>query len=196
MKRMISLLIVLCFTANAFASTAGVTKLNRAIDEYQFNLTVVWDQKDQTYPRAEAKKFLSSVKALVSEESLSATDLRQALGTRLKSAEQINELELQLRLAGVDDEISLIKFIDENSSQLYQRGASWNGGVGATVAAGALGFLFLGVIGVIFLLSPNCKEWKDEYYCKDLQDCDGTGEYRTCSYDGQECGVFPKCQSR
>lgn len=47
--KLTALLLTFCFSLNVMASTGTVQELERHLDEYQYALTVEWDQKDQSF---------------------------------------------------------------------------------------------------------------------------------------------------
>ncbi|MFL5785777.1 MAG: hypothetical protein ACJ76H_14260, partial [Bacteriovoracaceae bacterium] len=72
MKKLFSLLLVLCFSVNVMASsTSG---LERAMDDYQFALTVEWDQKDQAVYQAKTDAFFAEMAKMIADEGLTKED--------------------------------------------------------------------------------------------------------------------------
>lgn len=198
MKRFISMFVVLCFTANAFAGAAGVMKLERAIDEHQYTMTVEWDQKDQQFATKERERFQTVLKEIFESSKITQEDMDTVLAKRIPRKQTLDNLRLDLALKGITTQAELQDYLRLNSSELYGKGASWNGGVSSGVIWGAVGILIVGAIVFIAWDSERCLEWKDEYFCRDTESCSGGGidDHETCWTTGSECGMFPRCQQR
>ena len=142
MKYLLKILFVCIFTSQlAFAGQP--INLKQVIDEFQYGLTVEWDQKDPL--------FVAQQEAILHEK----------LAAFVQSAANREELELafyeatKVHLTDVENEL-LIKRIQSPSEirdllklkiqQSYSKGASWNGDLaaGVIVAAVILGAFLLG----------------------------------------------------
>lgn len=98
-KTLLSLLLVLTFSANVSAST-----LKQSIDELNYALTVEWDQKDEAFLKSSIETFKRDLAALgISQEELLSI-----------VASQNNMSE--------DEVMELIR-----ATAHYKQGASWNG---------------------------------------------------------------------
>jgi hypothetical protein len=128
--RVISLLLSLCFTFNVMASTGTVQELEKAIDEYQFAMTVEWDQKDQSFVKKTTDAFYGNLSELM-ERGLTQEEVMNVISQKTKNPKDIEVLKLKLKsLAGnAHSSSDLAQAIAENSKLLYSNGASWDGSV-------------------------------------------------------------------
>lgn len=143
MKKLILFLVpLLLIQSMAFADTAN--GLKTLIDDYRYNVTVEWDQKDQAALREIQAEFHQEVKAL----NVSLEDIRAAVKT--EDAEIANVLNQKNESAMAEE---LQKLIDTRSHEMYAQGASWS--PGAVFAAG-LGVLLVLEIIVLAMKNSDC----------------------------------------
>lgn len=188
MKKLFSLLLVLCFSVNTFAaSTAG---LERAMDEYQFALTVEWDQKDQVIYQAKTDAFFAEMAKLIVSEGLSKEEILSVADKKMKNKAQLEALKLKLTLAGkANSSAELGKVLQGSVKDMYSSGASWNGE--ALMPIG-LGLLVAAVIGyaVWFSATHECVAYDSRWECHETTNCDSYGNY---CYSDSSCGWQDYC---
>lgn len=194
MKRLTSLLIVLCFSFNALATTAGALKLERALDEHRYTMIVEWDQQDKDFARLESERFQRAITEIFQTESITAAEVEAVIGRKGIRKEALEKIRLELLFKGVTSAADLQNYLTSAEFDLYERGASWNGGVSSGVIWGGVGLLIVGAIVFLAWDQERCLEYKDEYYCRATESCSGTGDNETCRTTGSECGMFPRCQ--
>ncbi len=189
MKRYFSLFVLLCFSLNVSASTGTLQALERHVDEYQYALTVEWNQKDAHFREERTNRFISEAKAILEKEVVSSKALEELLVMKLGDHPLFEALKLKLALSPVRTSAELSVFLEENAKDFYQRGASWNGSAGPTLG-------LLAVIGGIALFivlmnaadgpGANCLRHETQFYCKERYDREG-------NLTSQDCGNHQVC---
>lgn len=200
--RFISLLVAFCFTFNVMASTGTVQELERALDDYQYSLSVEWDQNDQSFYDLKTKEFFGKLEQLIKEEGLSQEQMLSLVEKKVNNPSVVNALKLKLSLLGkgatTDDLVSLIK---DSTKDMYAQGASWNGEIVYTVVAGLLVAAIVGY-SIWFDTNHECVSYETELFCHFVQSCTGsyydsyTGVFVTCApYPQNVCGYRQVCTS-
>lgn len=198
--RFISLLVAFCFTFNVMASTGTVQELERALDDYQYSLSVEWDQNDQNFYDQKTKEFFGKLEQLIKEEGLTQDQMIALVEKKVNNPAVVNALKLKLSLLGkgasTNDLLALIK---DSSKDMYAQGASWNGDVVYTVIAG---LLVAAIVGYSIWWDTNheCVSYESQFVCNTVQSCTGsyfdpyTGVYVTCTpYPQTVCGWKNVC---
>lgn len=144
--KLLSLIVALCFTMNVFASTGSLDAFEAAMDDYQYAMSVEWDQKDVKFQEAKTKEFFNKMQGLIAEKNLSQKDIITVVEKKLNNKAAVEALKLKMSLAGdLNSQEELANFMRDASKDLYSQGASWNGTVHVALyvlagAALALGF--------------------------------------------------------
>ncbi len=161
----VALLLSLCLTLNVFAASAGQLQLERELDEYNYVLSVEWDQKDKKFYEAETAKFLKKLSHLMGEQGLTPKDLILLCEKKIKNKEVLDAIKLRLRILGpAAMEADLLKIIKDTSGEFYAKGASWDGQVIFLYAAGlalVAGFAY----AIWFAATHECTETVEQYQC-------------------------------
>lgn len=190
--KVISILIAFCFTMNVFASTGGLSELSSAMDEYQFAMTVEWDQKDQAFKNKQLE-ILSAKMGELFKKGLTSQEVNKLIETRFQNSKAVEAAKLKVSLMGNKlTPSNVVEVLKDSSSDIYSNGASWNGNTQL--------FVIGGVIVAIVAILVAYSQWKDANYvcteraiadyCTDTFDCD---DYYGCSYVGTECGSYERC---
>lgn len=208
MKRLVSLFLLLCLSTNVMAGTVGMNKLERALDEYQFAMTVEWDQKDQKFKEEKTKAFHAAMEEIIREEGVSQLEVMSLLQKKVISHEALQAIQLKLALLGnASTPQALAKSLESSTKDMYSQGASWSGEV---IIPLAIGLVVVAVIAYKWWWEKNhvCAEWRyNEYECVtshwDNRDCtthtDEDGfSYETCDtyWDAETtvtCGPMNTC---
>lgn len=128
--RIISFLIMLSLSFNVLAQSGSIHALEKSIDEYQYALSVEWDQKDSSFHDQQTDIFLKKMDALIQEEGLEKEQVRALAKSKIKDEAAYKALELKMGLlSGANSSKELIELLKENSKEFYSKGASWNGEV-------------------------------------------------------------------
>lgn len=190
--RFLSLLVAFCFTFNVLASTGTVQELERVLDDYQYSLSVEWDQKDQKFYDVKTKEFFSKLEQLIKEEGLSQEQIMTLVNKKANNKALVEALKLKLSLMGknISNE-DLIKLINESTKDMYSRGASWNGQIIIPVA---IGLLIAAVVGYALWWDANhvCVAWENQYVCNTYNNCPSSAggyydPYNGGYYGGHYC---------
>lgn len=184
--KIISWLLISCFTANVFASS-GIQTLERNIDDYQYALTVEWDQKDTKFYDAQTTAFFAKLGKQIAEDGITQADIEALVERKVANKNALAAIKLKLStLSNVKSSDELARVLKENASEFYVRGASWNGESMVPVIAG---LLIVGVIGyaIWFNATHECVASEQRWVCHSHNDYtyDGyyAGSYTTCGYD-------------
>lgn len=124
---------------SAQAQVASHQDLKSVVDEFQFALTVEWDQKDKSFYDAQTRKFQKSIESLQAQ-GMSDLELLDYLKSTIKDqrvSKDLDQLYQQVSL-GKTPRSEVQKLVKETLSQTYQQGANWNGNGTATVAIAAV----------------------------------------------------------
>ena len=126
--RFISALLCLCLTFNVMAASGTVSELEKALDEYQYSLTVEWDQKDQAFMTAKTEAFYATLSNLMNQ-GLTQEEILTVVSKKSKNPKEVEALKLKMEtLAGKATSASdLAQAITATSKGMYSTGASWEG---------------------------------------------------------------------
>src|SRR6476620_877805 len=95
--KLITWILVLCFTSQVFAGTAR-EDLTTALNNYEYNMVVDWDQKDMKKAEAFNQKFADTLAKLY-DRGLKQEELLSALEGRIKNKEKFDALKMKAALA-------------------------------------------------------------------------------------------------
>lgn len=195
MKRIICLLLLLCFTANSFAATAGVKNLEKIMDDFHYTITVEWDQKDQSFYDKQSDLFLAKIAAQMTESGLSKEDLLTLAENKMNDKKTFEALKFKLSLLKKDltsEELS--QTLKDSSKEFYKAGASWNGDVTSYAFIGV--FILLIGYGIWFEATHECVQYEEVYSCETYTYCRQYDSYGNCTWYGsdEDCGYVSTCK--
>ncbi len=145
--KLLTLILTFCITFNALAASGALQELGRNIDEFQFALTVEWDQKDQGFYEEKSKDFLDNLNYLINDKGLKKEDILMLVENRVSDKSALESLKLKLSLMGdVKSSVELARILKDESKNFYRKGASWNGHRSTEVAGGILVALLIGYV--------------------------------------------------
>ncbi len=126
--RFISALLCFCLTFNVMAASGTVSEFERALDEYQYSLTVQWDQKDAAFMTARTESFYATIATLMTQ-GLTKEKILDVVSSKSNNIKEVETLKLRMdALASASNSSSeLAEAITTNSTGLYATGASWEG---------------------------------------------------------------------
>lgn len=181
--KLFSALLCLCFVLNGLAATGSVSALDKALDQYQFALTVEWDQRDQKVYQAQTQAFFVEVARLMRDEGLTTESVVAVVEKKAQGRIDVKALKLKLELLSKNANSSddLARLLSDNSQQFYQRGASWDGEVALYIG---LGVLFAAALAytIWWNIKYECVDYDYVRDCDWIEDSDGDRDYR-CGYD-------------
>src|SRR5690348_723837 len=100
MKKFFTIAILFCLTLNSFAATGSLTSLEELMDNYQYTMTVEWDQKDQVFYEAETKKFFEEMTQTMIHEGATAADLQAVMTKKALDPKILDALNTRFTLLG------------------------------------------------------------------------------------------------
>lgn len=126
--RLISAFLCLCITFNVIAASSSARELENALDEYQYALTIEWDQKDSSFMTKKTETFYNTLSVLM-ENGLTQNEIMELVYKKTSHAKVIETLTLKMKLLAETSNSSfeLAQVITENSQSFYATGASWEG---------------------------------------------------------------------
>lgn len=187
--RFFSLFLAFCLSLNVMAGTGSIQAFEKALDTYQYELSVEWDQKDQTFYEAKTKEFFTKIDKLIKEEGLTQNEIITLMEKKANNPALINALKLKLSLLknGASTE-ELLRAINESSKEIYDQGASWNGQVISTVVGG---LIIAAIIGYAIWFDSNykCAAYETRYACE-TKTCNTPNTYVYDPYYGGYYNCF------
>lgn len=206
--KFLSWILVFCFTSQVFAGTVQ-QDLTTALNNYEYDLVVEWDQKDMKKAEAFNKEFADTLNKLY-DRGLSQEELLKTVEARSTDKAKFAALKAKATLLGnsATDARSIANLLQSQVADMGQRGASWNGEVQHYLLA-IVPLVILGAL-IIYQYSWNrshrCAEAAREEVCTDVCDdwsysdrnCDSwgnnctSGEY--CARSHTECGLEEVCK--
>lgn len=188
MNKLIAYFLLLTFTFNSFAATGTVQELSGAFDEYQYALTVEWDQKDKSFQEAQTKAFFQKLSLLMSE-GLTQKEVLAMAESKMANKEALAALQAKLTVLNrFESPEELAKFLSQNSKEFYAKGASWNGSVDPMTALIVIGVAALIGYAIWFSVTHECVAWDEKWECSSDTYYDDYGSYTDTS-----CGWESYC---
>ena len=150
--KIISWLLILCFTTNVFARSVEHS-LASTVEEFKYELTVEWDQKDQEA----LKSILTRMRAELSK----------------LNPQQVARIRAQLSLSDANmSEEKLADFFRKEILPVGQTGASWNGSTDLYYGIAAVA-----LIGILVLLALKWSKYTEDW---NNSTCLTAELYQTC----------------
>jgi hypothetical protein len=131
-------LLCLCFTMNVFAAST----LTEAVDEYNYALSVEWDQNDQAFKDTQTKIFFAKITELM-DGGLTQQEVNEFVATKVSDKGFLSELSHFAKNARTVQD--LMDILNTNSEHFYARGANWSGSTvlkGGVIAAVSALFIY------------------------------------------------------
>lgn len=194
--KIFTIILTLIFTMNTFASSmsVGALELEKAFDEYQFAITVEWDQKDSKFYDEQTEALFGKLTTLMQEHGLKKEDILSFTEKKSNSTKELEALKLKFNLLpSTATPKELVQVLKSNSQSLYSRGASWNGEILVQKLFGVVIVAFL-LHAIWFSATHECTEYRDgDLICKNEIIGSGTDSlgntfyiystYETCEYE-------------
>jgi hypothetical protein len=192
MKKIISFVLLLCLSMNVMAGTVGVQKLEKHLDDFQYAMTVEWDQKDEAFKAAKTKEFNAALEKIILEDGIGQLEIMSLLQKKVINKDALNAIQLKLSLLGnASTPEALAKSLEASTKDMYTQGASWNGEV---VIPLAIGVIVVAIIAYKWWWEKNhvCAEWelKDECVTTNWDDRDCTTETDDQGFSHETCDTY------
>lgn len=145
LKRMSTLFLALAFVTSASASTVGPQAVQSVIQEFNYSISVEWDQKDPAFYKAQVEKLKSELAALQAD-GVPMSDIIAASVSSIKDAKLAADMKAALEVVqagklGIEEAQAMVFEAARNSNS---RGASWSSDV----------YMFIGpIIGIALVLA-------------------------------------------
>lgn len=155
--KLVALLLSLCLTMNVFASSGLSSQVQRTMDDYQYAMTVEWDQQDRSFAEAQTRRLFQEFSALFAQ-GMTSEELLKIVEARIKNPALIQELRLKAQTLPIGSQEELIQALADTSASFYSEGASWNGT--AVAFYGGVAVLFIGYFAYVtwFNSTYECAE--------------------------------------
>lgn len=189
--KLTALLLSLCISFNVLAASGTVQELERQMDEYEYVLSVEWDQKDQKFYQEQTTAFMEKLDSLIKEEGLSEKDIISLAEKRKVSKQTIEAIRLKIAMAGkIQSGEQLAGILKQTSEEMFSRGAAWNGMSTDTIL---IGLLIVAVVGYAVWFDANykCVAWGEKYECDTTHSSDGLRSTTTCGWKSY-CASYEK----
>ena len=126
--RFISALLCFCLSFNVLAASGSVQELEKAVDDYQYSLTIEWDQKDSKFMTEKTENFYKTLSSLM-ENGLTQKEIMDLVSRKTTNPKEIEAMAMRLKMLadGATSSSELAKLMAENSKNFYSTGASWEG---------------------------------------------------------------------
>jgi hypothetical protein len=178
--RIVSLLVAICFSFNVMASTGTIQQLESSLNDYQYSLSVEWDQKDQAFYDAKTAEFFAKLDKLIKEDGLTKEEILAFAALKLNNKPLVDAIKLKMSLFKNTSAEDLASMISESSKDMYAKGASWNGeiifpAIGVLIAVAIVGYSYW------WDAHHECVATDTVYMCNTYNSCTGMSTMGTYS---------------
>lgn len=188
MKKLTALILLLCLSLNTFAASGSIQELSNAFDQYQYAMTVEWDQQDKAFQEAQTKAFFQQLSRLMSE-GLTQKEVLAMAESKMANKEALEALKTKLTVLNrFESPEELAKFLSQNSKEFYAKGASWNGSVDPMTVLIVIGVAALIGYAIWFSATHECVAYDQRWECSSDTYYDDYGSYTDTS-----CGWESYC---
>jgi hypothetical protein len=192
MKFIISTVLSFCILHSSIASTGTIDSI---IDDYQYFISVEWDQKDLELRKARSQQFADEVKESFVRSGLTKEDFFKVLERRIPNKRALDRLKLSLSLIGGDLSVQEISELTEDfQKDLYSSGASWNPSEEVQITLFIVGTIIF--TGLLIWWAKSYQAETSKSYCElypNSNICDENGQLRdyvcTSYKDEWECNT-------
>lgn len=199
--KFLSWILLFCFLSNSFASTGAVSELEKALNDYQYDMVVEWDQQDKEVASRISSEFFAKLDNLFKTQGLSNEEVMTYLEARVKDQKKLEELKAQMAVITKKSNSNeeLARLLTQNSSSLEMRGASWNGTTTVLAIGGLVAIAALIAYQIVFNLNHYCAQERRYESCSmvDEQECGWPGGEYTCWDTGfmtESCSEATSCE--
>lgn len=184
MKKLCFALLAMVFCLNSFAATGVADDFARLVDDYQYSLTVDWDQKDSAVEEKLTTKFFLGLDQLTKEKGLKIEELEKMISSKVKDPKVLEAIRVKIALMGKNpSQKEVLELLKAESKNLYHSGASWNGEAVITYGFGIL-IVALFAYAIYFELTHECVRYEEN----DFPTCRAETDYG-CDSFGRNCGT-------
>ena len=177
-------ILIFCFATQAMASTVR-EGLEAAMNDFEYDMVVEWDQKDAKKAEEFSQKFTEKLEVLY-QQGLSNDIMMKYIEGRVTDKKQLAAIKASAAFSstGGSSAANIAKALQDNMDKFGNRGASWTGGVAyAAVIAGILAVTALIVYQLVWNLEHRCAEAQMEEHCGEETVCDDWDDGECEDYD-------------
>jgi hypothetical protein len=179
--KFISWILLICISSNVLASASSMQELESSLDEYQYSMTVDWDQNDKAFYKQKTEAFFSKLQELMKDGRVSQSEVMTLIQTKVSDKNVINNMKVQLGdVSSAKSSSELANILKDNSDKFYAKGASWNGDTTMTIAGIAAVVGLLGYL-IWYGATHKCVASNREYVCEARSNGIG-GITNSCGY--------------
>lgn len=145
LKRISTLFMAFAFVTTASASTVGPQAVQNVIKEFNYSISVEWDQKDPAFYKASVEKLKADIAALQAD-GVEMSEIIDASVATIKDAKLAADMKAALNVveAGKMSIEEAQAFVLEAARNSNNRGASWSSDV----------YVFVGpIIGIALVIA-------------------------------------------
>lgn len=158
--KIISILLMFCFSSNILAESKVIHALEQSLDDYQYTMTVEWDQKDSSFYDQETEKFFNKMSSLIQNEGFQKEEILLFAEAKMSNKKALEALKLKMNvLTSSKSSKELAEVLRENSKDFYAKGASWNGFSTESLLIAAIGAVL--VYALWFYSSHDCVSYQE-----------------------------------
>ncbi len=164
--KFISWVLLICLSSNVLASASSMQELESSLDEYQYSMTVDWDQHDKVFYQQKTEAFFSKLQDLMINGQVTQAEVMTLIESKVADKSAINDIRAQIGdVSSVKSSSELANILKDNSDKFYAKGASWDGVTTLTVAIVApIVGLFAYIIW--YGATHKCVATSREYVCE------------------------------
>lgn len=170
--KFLSLCLSLCISFNVLA--APIQNLEESFDNFNYSMTVEWDQKDAQFQEQKTKEFQAQVLELMIQGGLSQGDMITFVEKKLANINVSEAIKLKLALTPQMSPEELSMFLNQHMKDFYASGSSWIGDVDWGTVGIIAGAVVLIGIAVWFGASYDCVQ----YEFQRRYDCESSNCYK------------------
>jgi hypothetical protein len=170
--KIITWILLFCFVTQAIASNIK-EGLELAMNDFEYEMVVEWDQKDIEIAEKISKKFSDRLDALYLQ-GLSNDEVMKYIETRVLDKKHLEVIKAAANLASKENSASknIAIALQKHIEKFGQRGASWtDSATNALIISGVLVLAALLVSKIIWNLNHSCAEAQMEEECGYGQKC-------------------------
>jgi hypothetical protein len=169
--------IIVCFIFSFNVLAGSLAEIEKGLDEYQYAVTVEWDQKDKKFYEEKTQIFFNAIHACLAS-GVTKNDILSLVEKKTKNRADFESLKLKMNLLSPQAATSneLAQLLKMSSNDFYSSGASWDGEV--TVYVG-FGIVFAALLGYAIWheIKYECVAWESYRDCDWETDRDGDRDY-------------------
>jgi hypothetical protein len=150
LRTLFSFVLSLAITISSVGASTQ-TSLKDAFDEFNYSISVEWDQKDLGFYENQRKKFIDNISELQAQGT-TYQEMIDFLRSQVKDGTLAKDLETAFNMIQINrmSQDEAHKYLLQTINNSYSTGASWNGETGYWISMGVVVIAF--AIGIIYAI--------------------------------------------